>query len=128
MVHKAAEFHVPEPGRGGHLPQHFRDLVGHQHPHVDGTALPSGEIGRCRLSQGHRGPLAGTGDNAAEIHEGQLRQYQIIHLVERVPVQGQIPPPVQIVQEIRHNILPSSILEVPIFYPVSLPVTSKKMF
>lgn len=54
----------------------------------------------------HRGtgpPLAGAGDDAAEVHEGQLRQDQVIHFVKRILRQRQIPPPVQIIQNIRHS-------------------------
>ena len=103
MVHKAVELHVPEPGRGCRPAQQLRDLIGHQNAHVDGPTFRFGKIRLRRLPQGHGPPLAGAGDDAAEVHEGQLRQDQVIHFVKRILRQHQIPPPVQIIQNIRHS-------------------------
>lgn len=102
-VHKAVELHVPEPGRGCRPAQQLWDLIGHQNAHVDGPAFRFGKIRLRRLPQGHGPPLAGAGDDAAEVHEGQLRQDQVIHFVKRILRQRQIPPPVQIIQNIRHS-------------------------
>ena len=103
MVHKAVELHVPEPGRGCRPAQQLWDLIGHQNAHVDGPTFRFGKIRLRRLPQGHGPPLAGAGDDAAEVHEGQLRQDQVIHFVKRILRQRQIPPPVQIIQNIRHS-------------------------
>ena len=103
MIHKAVELHVPEPGRCCRPAKQLRYLVGHQNTHVDGPSPHFGKICLRRLPQRHGLPLAGARNDAGKVHKGQLRQDQVIHLVKRILRQRQIPPPVQIIQNICHN-------------------------
>ena len=98
MVHKAVELHVPEPGRGCRPAQQLRDLIGHQNAHVDGPAFRFGKIRLRRLPQGHGPPLAGAGDDAAEVQIAQLREQQIVHFVKGPLGKRDIAAPVQIIQ------------------------------
>ena len=106
MIHKAAELHIPEPGCRRHAAQHLRDLIWHQHAHIDGSALSFCKVGRSRFAQRHRRTRARFGNDAAEIHKRKLRQNQIIHFVEGISGKGQIAAPIQIVQEICHSCPP----------------------
>ena len=120
VVHEAVEPHLPEAAGGGHLFQHLRNGRGHQHPHVNGLPLrEAGEEGLRRLRQGHALPLPGGGDDPLKVHKGQLRQNQVVHLVKGGLGQGQIPPPVQIVHQVRHGAPPRSCC-----FPYYIPVFS----
>ena len=104
LVQKAAQLHPAKPPGGRHPLQHLRDLIRDQDPQID--LLPfwiAGEKGLCRRLQRHRPALARRGQDAPEIHIAQLRQDQIVHFIKRGLGHRQIPPPVQIVQEIRHG-------------------------
>ena len=103
MVHEAVQPHVSKALRGRHFPQHLRNRRRHQNAHVNGfSRRKAGEKGLRRQAQGHALPLAGGGDDPLEIHKGKLRQNQIIHFIQRGLGQGQIPSPVQIIQQVRH--------------------------
>ena len=99
MVHKTVQLHIAKAPGIRHLSQHIRNGVRHQDTHVD--LLPLGEFrkkGLRRLPQVYALPRAGGGDDVLEIHKGQLRENQIVHLVEGGLFQRQVPSPVQIIQ------------------------------
>ena len=96
---KAVELHVPEAVGIRHFPQHVRNGVRHQDAHFD--LLPRGNSfkkGLRRLVERHALPLSRGGNDAGEVHKGQLRQNEIVHLVEGGLLQCQVSPPVQIIQ------------------------------
>ena len=106
-VHKAVELHVPKPAGGSHFPQHVRNGVRHHNAHVDLLPLrEAGEKSLCRCPQRYAFPCARRRHNAAEVHKGDLRQNEIVHFIERVLLQRQVPPPVEIVDCVGHCIAP----------------------
>ena len=90
------------PGEAGarrHAAAKLRDLVRDEHAHA--LMLPQHVIAPHGLLQRDRRVKAGW-DDAAEIQIAQLRQQQIVHLVEAALTDLQIAAPVQIIQNIRH--------------------------
>ena len=110
-IHKAVQLHIAETPGIRHFPQHIRYGPGYQHAHVDLLPLrEAGEEPLRRVPQGNAVPFAGTGNDVFEVHKGQLRQDQIVYLIEGRLLQGQISPPIQIIQQIRHESPPYPII------------------
>ena len=105
VVAEAVDLHLPEAGALRHFLQQRRDLVRHQHAHAHVPALMAPEEGLRRRVERHALPLSGSRHDPREVHEGELRQDQVVHLVEGGLGQGQVPPPVEIIQNIGHRSL-----------------------
>ena len=105
VVLEAVDLHLPEAGALRHFLQQRRDLVRHQHAHAHVPALMAPEEGLRRRVERHALPLSGSRHDPREVHEGELRQDQVVHLVEGGLGQGQVPPPVEIIQNIGHRSL-----------------------
>ena len=99
LIFIAAEQQPGEAGARRHAAAKLRDLVRDEHAHA--LMLPQHVIAPHGLLQRDRRVKAGR-DDAAEIQIAQLRQQQIVHLVEAALTDLQIAAPVQIIQNIRH--------------------------
>ena len=105
MVHKAIQLHVSEAAGIRHFPQHLRNGPRHQDAHINFLSLRKlGEKGLRCLPQHHALSLIRAGNDILEIHKGQLRQDQIIHFIEGRLIQGQVSPPIQVIQQICHGV------------------------
>ena len=99
LIFIAAEQQPGEAGARRHAAAKLRDLVRDEHAHA--LMLPQHVIAPHGLLQRDLRVKAGR-DDAAEIQIAQLRQQQIVHLVEAALTDLQIAAPVQIIQNIRH--------------------------
>ena len=79
------------------------DLIGHENAHVGFRV--GGKIGAGRVKERHLLRLKACGYKAGEIQIADLRQNQIVHLVERPLGKRQIAAPVEILENVCHGSL-----------------------
>ena len=83
------------------------DLIGHENAHVGFRV--GGKIGAGRVKERHLLRLKACGYKAGEIQIADLRQNQIVHLVERPLQKRQIAAPVEILENVCHGSLPGKV-------------------
>ncbi len=100
---EAPQAGVAEPPAGRQFLRE-QDRVGRDHagPAVDLFLAVDLEEALGRLGHGHGPALGDRGHHALQGAVGQLRQHDVVHLVEGHGLQGHVPVPVEIVENVCH--------------------------